>query len=114
MTLLSGARRRSLLWNHFKATNDRWRADAIAQIRSGEKTLCQSVREQIDDEYEAQNHLANETGSCSFGCSHQELIENENGSVVCRWTRRPCKSQAITKIIQLYSQINNNALREKH
>ena len=45
---------------------------------------------------------------CSLGCREEHIVSN-NGTPVCRHTNEVCPAMRLSKLVSLYSQLNNRS-----
>lgn len=62
--------------------------------------------ESAENEFAAQREYENLNGCCTGGCSAEKIVKRQQGSLVCKWTNRPCGQQQLTKLVELYGSFN--------
>lgn len=80
-------------------------AQAIARtlIRNNQFPLNQHYQEMMCNEWERQKEQVQQLGYCDAGCNISNIIVNNRGESVCRWTRLPCQSNRLSLLVQIFS-----------
>jgi hypothetical protein len=80
---------------------------ARGMISRNQQPYCsQAIGFWVCDEYQRQREQVARRRFCEGQCAQNNLVENNRGEIVCRWTKEPCKTRGLEAIVKLYSIIN--------